>query len=179
MSGRLPHNVQPMRLAETGAILHGKLLLSEMDRLAEHLHDTEGSVEVDLEFGIDEAGTRYVRGRLQTVLHLVCQRCLQVLAYPLDLSVLLALASSGHHREAELAERYEALTLTDPTIELKRLVEDELMLALPLVPAHAVDECDFDRELIAVDTSADEQIEQEEVQRPFAGLADLLKKRDS
>jgi uncharacterized protein len=178
MSGRLPHNVQPVRLAETGAILHGKLPLSEMNRIAEHLHDTEGSVEVDLEFGIDESGTRYVRGRLQTVLHLVCQRCLQALAYPLDLSVLLALVSPGY-REAELAERYELLTLTEPTIELKNLVEDELMLALPLVPAHAVDECDFDRELITVNTSVDEQVEQEEVQRPFAGLADLLKKRDS
>lgn len=177
MSGRLPHSVQPARLAEAGAVLHGSLPVRGMDRLAGYLHDTEGSVEVDLEFGIDESGTRYVRGRLQTVLHLVCQRCLQAFACSLDVPVLLGLAASGRS-EADIAERYETLTLDEPAIELARLVEDELMLALPLVPAHAVDECGFDRSLIDAQADSGGQAEEarEEPRRPFAALADLLKR---
>lgn len=182
MSGRLPHNVQPARLAETGAVLRGSLLVRDMDRLAGYLHDTEGSVEVDLEFGIDESGTRYVRGRLQAVLHLVCQRCLQAFACPLDVPVLLGLVTAGRS-DADVAERYEPLTLDEPAIELARLVEDELLLALPLVPAHAVEQCGFDRALIGAgaDIVAGGQAEktrEEKTRRPFAGLADLLE-RDS
>lgn len=173
MSRRLPQSVQPARLAETGAVLRGRMRLDGMDRLAGYLHDTEGTVEVDLEFGIDEVGTRYVRGRLQAVVHLTCQRCLRAVSCPLDVQVHLGLAPS-EQAGAGLPERYEPLVLDEPAVELARLVEDELMLALPIVPAHAVEDCDFDRSLIEV--REEEAAAEEDTRRPFAGLADLLKR---
>lgn len=173
MSGRLPQYVQPARLAETGGVIRGSLRVAEMSRLAEILHDTEGTVDVDLEFGIDEVGTRYIRGHLRTVLHLTCQRCLQALVSPLDVPVSLGLGIPG--RSGDLPERYEVLALEEPNLELAELVEDELMLALPVVPMHAVDECEYDSGVIAV-PEEDHEDAAAERQRPFKDLAGLLKR---
>lgn len=172
MSGRLPQTIQPARLAETGAVLRGRMGVTGMARLGGYLHDTEGDVEVGLEFGIDEVGTRYIRGHLQAELHLVCQRCLQAYACPLDVEVSLGLAGSEQATEG-LPERFEPLVLDEPSMELARLVEDELILALPIVPTHPIGDCGVDRGLVAVQEEEEEATGGE--RHPFAGLAELLK----
>lgn len=173
MSGRLPQTVQPLRLAETGAVLHGSLGLGGMTRLATYLHDTDGKVDVDLGFDIDEAGTRYVRGHLRAVLHLVCQRCLQSFDHPMDVGVSLGFARSEGSASG-LPERYEPLVLEDDSVDLAQLVEDELILALPIVPAHEPQDCPADA--VAARPAAQEEAEDGK-RRPFEGLADLLKGR--
>lgn len=174
MSGRLPQTVQPLRLAETGAVLHGRLGLGGMARLATYLHDTDGEVNVDLGFDIDEAGTRYVRGHLRAVLHLVCQRCLQSFGHPMDVGVSLGFARSDDSASG-LPERYEPLVLEDESVNLAQLIEDELILALPIVPAHAPEDCPV--ATVAAAPVAEEGPEDGK-RRPFEGLADLLKGRD-
>lgn len=177
MSGRLPQYVQPARLAETGGAVRGTLRVEELGRLAESLHDTEGTVDVDLKFGIDELGTRYIRGNLRTVLHLTCQRCLQALVCPMDLQVALGLAMPG--RTQDFPERYEVLPLEEANLELAELVEDELILALPIVPMHAPDECEYDSGVIAVPEEDSREDAAEERQLPFKDLAGLLKRSRS
>ena len=93
MSGRLPQTFQPMRLTELGAVLRGSLPLAGMARLAAYLHDTAGDVEIDLSFGIDDLGSHCMQGHLQTVLHPVCQRCLQVFDCPLEVEMLLGVVT--------------------------------------------------------------------------------------
>jgi uncharacterized protein len=175
MSGRLPQYVQPARLAETGGAVRGTLRVEELSRVAESLHDTEGTVDVELQFGIDEIGTRYIRGRLRTVLHMTCQRCLQALACPMDVQVLLGIALPG--RTGDFPERYEVLELEEENLDLVELIEDELMLALPIVPRHAPDECKYDSEVITLAESHEDPAE--ERQNPFKDLAGLLKKSRS
>ncbi len=173
MSGRLPQYVQPARLAETGGAVRGTLRVDELGRLAESLHDTEGTVDVELDFGVDEIGTRFIRGSLHTVLHLTCQRCLQALACRMDVQVLLGLAIPG--RSADFPERYEVLELEEANLELARLVEDELLLALPIVPMHAPDECEYDSDVITVSEGENRDDDTDERQHPFKDLAGLLK----
>lgn len=178
MSGRLPQSVQPDRLAERGETLRGTLALKGMARLAEFLHDTDGEVAVELEFGIDTQDLKFVRGHAHTSLHLICQRCLRSMSYPVDIDISLGLAHS--EREAErLPETYEPLILDEPSIQVKGIIEDELMLALPIVPAHAMEQCDADHahfvpEAQEVQTPADD----EGRQRPFEGLDELIRRRE-
>lgn len=179
MSGRLPQIVHPGRLAESGASLRGTVALNTLPRLAGYLHDTEGEVNVELEFGIDVQKIRFVQGRLSGTLHLICQRCLQSLAYPVDLDVALGLAWSEAGAE-KLPGHYEPLIVDEARLELARLVEDELMLALPVVPMHAIDECRHDRRLIGA-PAADEAAGQagtQDTRRPFAGLGELLRDKN-
>jgi uncharacterized protein len=178
MSGRLPQTFQPMRLTETGAILRGSLPLTGMTRLAASLHDTAGDVEIELNFGIDDLGTRYVQGHLRTALHPVCQRCLQVFDCPLEVEILLGVVTS-ERAATLLPEQYDPLLLDEPSIELSSLVEDELILALPIVPMHEPADCRFDPELVEVDEqgAADTAGPAAETRRPLAGLAEMLERR--
>lgn len=178
MSGRLPQSVQPERLAETVSTLRGSVSVSAMTRLAGYLRDTKGSVEVELAFGVDEQGVRYARGHLQTELHLVCQRCLQSLTYPMNVEMTLGFVRP--EAAMDLPDRYEPLVFEGPMMDVTMVVEDELILALPIVPMHALDECRVDGNWIARPEEGPEAEaegkEGSEKRRPFAGLADLMKK---
>lgn len=173
---RLPVHIDPFRMAETRRLLEGNIALAEMARLGESLQDTEGEVSVSLEFGIDNEGIRFVRGHVQAKVCLICQRCLGEMRYPIDSEFLLALVRSTAEAE-NLPSHYEPLLVDDDPLFLRDIIEDELLLALPIVAMHAPEEC-------SADLSSASQAEkvQEDVNtgataenNPFAVLANLKK----
>lgn len=179
MSSRLPQSVQPDRLAKSGESLHGTMALKGMSRLAGFLHDTDGEVDVTLEFGIDAQRVKFVRGSLRGSLPLVCQRCLQAMSYPVDIEVSLGLVESEAEAE-RLPEAYEPLVVDEASMSLKGVVEDELMLALPIVPLHEEAKCAADRShFVAGEDGGRAPADDEGRQHPFGGLDELIKKPDS
>jgi uncharacterized protein len=111
-----------------------------MRRLADSVHKRDGEVEIKLSFGHDESGKACVRGNIEGTLELVCQRCLQGFPYHCDINVNLALVVSERGAQ-QLEPGYEPLVAAETPISLSELVEDELILALPLVPAHDRGQC--------------------------------------
>lgn len=172
MSGRLPETVQWDRLTEGGETLRGAIAIRGMTRLAGCLLDDEGDVDVELEFGIDAQKVRYLRGHLRTTLNLVCQRCLQPLSHPLDIDICLGLLLSEDEVEG-LPGVYDPYVLERRTAELAVIVEDELMLALPLIPTHDAAGCRIDAAYAA--TAVTVTPPDSGTRRPFAGLDALLK----
>lgn len=172
MSGRLPETVQWDRLTEGGETLRGSIPVRGMARLAGCLLDDEGDVDVELEFGIDAQRVRYLRGHLRTTLNLVCQRCLQPLSHPLDIDICLALLLSEDEVEG-LPEVYDPYVLDRRAAELTAIVEDELMLALPLIPTHDAADCRIDAAYAAVEEATPPP--DSGTRRPFAGLDALWK----
>jgi uncharacterized protein len=83
----------------------------------------------------DEPQVR-LRLQVQAKVWLSCQRCLQPVAVPLEIDRTLRFAR-GEDEAARLDEEGEedVLALTR-SLDLPALVEDELILALPLVPRH-------------------------------------------
>jgi uncharacterized protein len=172
MSGRLPETVQWDRLTEGGETLCGTIALKGMTRLAACLLDGAGDVDVELEFGIDAQKIRYLRGNLHTTLPLVCQRCLQPLLYPLDVVMSLGLLLAEDEAE-RLPGIYDPYVLDHRTVALKTIIEDELMLALPLVPMHDADRCRIDPAYAAPERPA--RAAEPDKRNPFAGLGALMK----
>lgn len=141
MSGGLPAFIEPVRLAELGRTLEGRLPVARLHRLAEVLADQQGDVEVRLEFGREPRSRTVVRGSIRGVLRLTCQRCLQPFELALDLPVHLVVVRSDAEA-GRLAEEEDALLVGDAqALSLAELVEDELLLALPQVPAHPTPGC--------------------------------------
>lgn len=141
MSKRLPDIIEPLRLAEKDRLLQGRLAVAKMKRLASSLADTEGEVEVDLQFSLDEGGQPNIQGRLSAQLKLICQRCMQEMTYAANSKVSLAIVNSEALAE-KLPDNYEPLLLlSGAEVSLSELVEDELILTLPAVAMHAIDEC--------------------------------------
>ncbi len=95
---------------------------------------------------------------------LLCQRCLSPLMWPIDSTGRAALVASPAEAD-RVPEELETVLAPEHRISIRDLVEEELLLALPLVPRHENDECAGAR----AGTS-------EETHRPFGQLSDLLKR---
>ena len=130
----LPDLIDPMHLAESGRVLRGRLALSKLTRLAGSLHDVSGELVLEL-VGAKQGKVRTLQGRIETTLNLVCQRCLEPMDQVVDVSFTLALVNSEAQAE-QLPGDIEPLLVTGTTLALAELVEDELILALPLVALH-------------------------------------------
>jgi len=128
------------------------------------LMESTGSARVDLELGTDDEGYRSITGRITARAMVQCQRCLGPVALDLAADVSLAMVWAEKEIPA-LPSRYDGIVVgQDPTDPLE-LVEEELLLALPLVAAHEVGKCSAD----VAETVPDAPVE-EERPNPFAVL---------
>lgn len=172
MSSRLPVRVDPWRLADQGKTLEGRYPLAEMPRLAPLLADTEAEVAFRLSFGRDPQGRPVVRGEVEAVLSLICQRCLEPLAHTVRSRFVLGLVTSIAEAK-KLPDTYESLLAEEDTVSPRDLVEEELLLALPAVPRHA-ERCSPTSE----SGGARAEREDKSAASPFAVLARLGRRSD-
>ncbi|MGA8278572.1 MAG: YceD family protein [Rhodanobacteraceae bacterium] len=104
-----------------------------MPRLCELLASFGGDVTYDLEFGNDALGTASLAVRVEAGLPLVCQRTLRIYIQSVTVDQRLGLIVDAGQEDA-LLEGYEPVLMVDGRICLHDVVEDELILAVPLVP---------------------------------------------
>ena len=166
MLRRLPEYIEPLRWAGLGRSVKGRLPLARLRRLAESLQSTGGEVRVELEFGVDEQGRPRILGSVSARVEVLCQRCLSAMVLPLDLDVRLHLTAS-ESEEADAPEGFDTLMVGDEPMRLADIVEDELILGLPLVAMHSPEVC-------AVTTQYGARADEQSA-KPFAVLAELKK----
>jgi len=136
----LPLKIDPFRFADQSLGLCGSLFIRDMPRLRSSLGSEEGEVKVDMVFGVDEEGIRYVRGHLSTCLVLACQRCLLPFNYEVTSDFMSGIVRT--EKEADkLPDRYDPLLVPDSSLILTDMIEDELILGLPIVPMHGIEDC--------------------------------------
>jgi uncharacterized protein len=166
---RLPHQIDPFRLAEAGARLSGHLPLRQFSRLRQVLADDTGEIAVQLDFDVDALGVPTVVGRVSATLSLTCQRCLEAYTFPVDAQIALAWVKTEQAAD-KLPLRYEPYVVEETPLLLNDVIEDELLLALPQIPMHAEAECPASKLLKQRNTETDEP---EPKANPFAVLAKL------
>jgi len=137
-----PRRLDVARFARASGHLAGRLDASALPRLTADSPLADGQAatwQADGEWvpTAGGAGQTWVHLRADASVVLACQRCLQPLVVPL--SVDRRIRFVGTEEEAErLDEEGEDDVLAQPPrgLDLPALVEDELILALPLVPRH-------------------------------------------
>jgi len=140
MFGTLPASIDPIQLAERGARLTGTLPLKSMPRLVQACLDSSGDVHVDLSFDRSEGEGLYeMRGDLSVKLRVVCQRCLDEMDFELEASPRLMFMRPGDN--PALPELEADVMVVDKPLLLSSVVEDELLLAMPMVPLHDLNKC--------------------------------------
>ena len=136
----LPQHINMLRLSEHAASYHGSLLIKDMQRLAPSLYSEEGEVVVDLSLGADEESTRFCRVQLKTEVVLQCQRCMEPFTYGIMSDFVHGVVASQAEAET-LADQYEPIIVQDGLLIVQDMIEDELILKMPIVPMHADVEC--------------------------------------
>ncbi|HBK46066.1 MAG TPA: hypothetical protein DDZ67_06440 [Xanthomonadaceae bacterium] len=168
MSANVPELLDAWRMVAARRRFDGRIPLASMDRLRGSLLDTDGECSYSLEFGRDDVlQVAYVELRIDAQLPMECQRSLQRFLLPVNLVQRLGLIRN-EAEEAALPPDYEALLVPeDGMLRAADLVEDELVLAVPVVPVAP------GSEMVESDWPATEQ----ELSKasPFAALAALKK----
>lgn len=170
-----PEIIDVRKFFSQGVHLKSSLPLQLCNRLEPYLSKTEGfgnsKIEVDLFFIKDDKGGYILDGTLESTLFLPCQRCLKGLEHALtsefSVHVLDELKVS---RDRELDEdELEVVLSIEGKLDLLALVEDELILSLPLVVYH--DETDCNPTLVNIQESSRSM-----ESKPFAEL-EVLKQQ--
>jgi uncharacterized protein len=164
--------VNAVELAGRAARLERTVGLPQLPRLVD-AGALEGTrLNAELEFGNLEGRTT-VAVQVEGEVFLACQRCLRPCACDVDESALLAVVARDTD---EVPGGYEPLLGDAERLSVGELIEEQVLLGLPLVPMHATAaECGAVAtvvEAIADEPAADEK------QRPFANLRQLLDKGD-
>ena len=97
-------------------------------------------VAVQLNFGIDEQQIKFVAGHLEARLKLQCQRCMELFEYEMKCDFALAILDSEKEIKS-LPARYEPMIINDGVLSIVDMVEEELIVSLPIVPMHDTENC--------------------------------------
>ena len=131
---RVPEAVDAWRMVAARREFEGRIPLATMVRLRDSLLQPEGDARYVLAFGIDALKVPFAELRIEAELPLECQSSLQRFLLPVQLVQRLGLIRDEAD-EAALPPEYEALLVeADGMLKPAELVEDELILALPVVP---------------------------------------------
>ncbi|SEP64734.1 uncharacterized protein SAMN05216600_101200 [Pseudomonas cuatrocienegasensis] len=170
-NGPIPPHVDPRKLADRGATLEGELQLAHLQRLCDPLADNAGTVRAKFVFARDERNAVVIHSELEVDVKMVCQRCLELVALPIQSACDYAVVKEGANTQS-VPQGYDVLEVGEDPLDLLALVEDELLLALPIVPAHDPKDCQQPAGLDEPEPSEDEVTRS----NPFSVLAQL--KRD-
>jgi uncharacterized protein len=136
----IPENIDPFRFAEQNLCLDGIVKIVDMHRLSANLNPHDDPVIVNLQFGVDEQGTTFLKGHLETKLMLQCQRCMEPFIYEIISNFVLGIVNTLDEANA-LPEDYEPALAKNGQLALRELIEDELILNLPIIPRHEPEDC--------------------------------------
>ncbi len=148
---------------------YGKIPLVELDRLRDYLSNNDGELAYNINGILDEDRRPALHIAVKGNLHLRCQRCLGKLVHILDLQTKLLLVNN----EVELDQYYEDdsvdAILATPSIDVWHLIEDEIILGLPVSSRHRENECEIRNQV------ENNKANKKQSEHPFAALAALRK----
>ncbi|HEY0974279.1 MAG TPA: YceD family protein [Solimonas sp.] len=164
----------PQRVKASGAVAQsaryeGALPVSALPRLCAALVRDDEVVEVHLQVS-RAMGRVALQGTLQGSLSLQCRRCDRTYAWPLHSSVDLRLVDSDDEERA-LLESADPYRVEDDQLPLHEMIEDEVLLALPMLPRCPT--CETLVQDLPAPQGADAVPEQRE--NPFAALKGRFK----
>jgi uncharacterized protein len=175
----LPTKVDPFRFADQAIRLEGVLLIKDLHRLHDSLLSTEGEVNVRVQFGVDEQKIHYMRGHYTTQLVLQCKRCMEQYVQNVTGEVRSGFVQTEEEAD-QLPDYYDPVVVSAGVLAIADVIEDELIIGLPIVPMHAAKDCKVSLPLIlsSDDVSNDVTLANDE-DHPFKVIELLRKKHNS
>ena len=115
-------------------------MVGDFERFAQEFVNPEAMLQFRVCGGQDARGRPQLRCSVRGDVEMQCQRCLKPVSVAVDSDRLLYLAASeadADRLEAALADEDIEVIVADQNLDLAGVVEDEVLLSLPIVPMHA------------------------------------------
>lgn len=170
-----PTHLDVKAFAQAGSRIAGHDLLSNYERLMHEIQGPGNEIVLNWsaqgEFRSDAAGAGQVwlHLSLDTHLPLTCQRCLGLLDFPVAVKQSYRFVADEEVAEAQDDTSEEDVLVLSRDFDLAALIEDEVLLALPLIPRHET--CPVAVKLAVEDPGF--EAASAEKRHPFAVLAKL------
>lgn len=117
----------------------GRLTVAELPRLAQESVGGVGELRWSLQGGVGKLGHSRLELSVDGEVQLVCQRCLNAFSFSIDSSSTLVLApdeKSADEIDAQLEDEDVEVIVGSATFDLRQVIEDEALLAIPASPRH-------------------------------------------
>ena len=174
----LPVYVDARKVFVNETSVQGTIDVNRLERVAACTADQQGQIQANFSFSIDRAGRRRIRGQAQTRLMLTCQRCLEPVATDLKEDIDLVLVDDEEVAR-QLDKEFEPWICEDYRIILAELLDEQLLLGMPIVSIHENGTCDKQSGYQKYEQGSSQQgREQTHRNSPFAILADLKIERE-
>jgi len=136
----IPLRVKASQAVSRHEAFSGSVPLAKLPRLAASLAETSGRLQVELQATRDSEGQDWLHGEIRGRLPLTCQRGLHAFDWNCDVALSLCLVETEAEEE-KLLKECESYLVQDDQLPLLDLVEDEVLLALPMMPRCDDPEC--------------------------------------
>ncbi|MGA7594970.1 MAG: YceD family protein [Gallionella sp.] len=160
--------IDSLEFAANRREISGEIPIAELQRLQDLLESSQGVLQYTVQGGVDKQGIHFLDMGVAGLCRLRCQRCLEGVDYPvrLDSRLLLRDQAGLDELDSDIAgaavEEFDSI-LADKHLGVIDLLEDEILLSLPVAPKHALGTCQ----------ATDGKNLQGVVKNPFAVLAGL------
>lgn len=155
--------IDSIDFAKNGREISGEAPLAEMTRLLEMLENPQGALSYTVRGGISSFGVPLLDVSMAGQVQLCCQRCLNVMDYPISLEERLLLRDQASlDALGDDEEEFDSI-LAEAHLDVLNILEEEILLSLPIAPRHESGDC-----MVAA-----KENRQGEAKHPFAALAGL------
>lgn len=132
MRGSQKKNViQPGKLANKEGETRFNWAVSDFSRLSEILHSNDGDVQVRLCGFYDQQKRCLLEAEIKADVTIACQTTFEPIVYNIDSKVTYC-AVSTEAQFAEVEQEYEPVLVEDGLLDMKQVIEDELILSVPI-----------------------------------------------
>lgn len=168
--------------ARAGSTIARRFSAAELPRLREAGGHDGSSIEAQFQFSQFD-GRPAVTGELHGTAMLTCQRCMRPVAVDVDDTFQVLIVDQDRSDEPG---GYEPVVANPSRLDLAWLAEEQVLLALPLVPMHESEECGAGvlDEVVSSEAPANDVEDADDAargagttQQPFRNLRDLLRKQ--
>lgn len=153
--------------------MEGVLQLAKLPRLDGLVVDQKGLIEVHCKFLNDEEGRSVLNLQFETELSVECQRCMEPVSIVVGSNTDLGIVWTEDQAKA-LPSHLEPLVLEEGQGNLWSVVEDELILSLPIVSYHDEGQCVQLKEQYSVGEEPTDLVQEP---NPFQVLESLKSKK--
>lgn len=169
---KLPLALDALRTAQKRLDYVGIYSREQVTRVMESVVSVDSDVDVVLSFNIDSQRLAVITGQSDVTVTLQCQRCNQSFQQQVHTTYCFSPVANDHQAEA-LPEVYEPIEVNAfGEVDLLAMVEDEIILSLPVVSIHEPGHC----KMSEADMVFGQLPAEVEKPNPFAVLASLKKK---
>lgn len=160
--------IDSLDFAENSRQISGEIPVVDLPRLRDMLKNPQGVLAYTVRGSLDKQGNPLLDISMSGSCQLRCQRCLNGIDYAIRLNACLLLCdqASLDAQDDKVAggeeEEFDSI-LADAHLDVLDLLEEEILLSLPIAPRHDLGACQ----------AANGENTHQEERNPFAALAGL------